>query len=73
MSTQDEYEVVIFDFSPTGAIAVKTEGFEGQSCIDAVKDIEEDLGEVTHVVHTEEFHRKPQREVQQKDVARRTQ
>jgi len=73
MAKQDEFEMVVFDFSPTGQIAVKTTGFEGGACIDAVRDIEEGLGEVTHVKHTSEFHQKPEQTVEGKDVARRRQ
>lgn len=71
MVSKDEFEVVVFDFSPTGQITVQTTGFEGASCIDTIRDIEEGLGEVTHVEHTAEFHRKNVQKAKQKNVVRR--
>jgi len=68
---QDEFEVVVFDFSPTGKITVQTKGFRGPACINAVRDIEEGLGEITHLKHTAEYHQSPTLEMTQKDVVRR--
>jgi hypothetical protein len=70
---QDEFEVVVFDFSLTGRIAVKTEGFEGPSCVEAVRDVAEGLGEVTHVEYTADFHKKPKRSQEGRNVVRRSQ
>ncbi|MEP7339475.1 MAG: DUF2997 domain-containing protein [Acidobacteriota bacterium] len=38
-------KTVILTVSPTGQASVETEGFEGESCLEATKKLKEALGE----------------------------
>jgi hypothetical protein len=40
------YEVVIVDISPTGEVALKTEGFTGKACLEVMAELEASLGHV---------------------------
>ena len=47
---------VIFVINKEGAVELKTEGFQGASCMEATKDIEAILGEVEKLEHTTEYY-----------------
>lgn len=58
-------EVVV---SPNGATTVQTKGFEGATCVDASRFLEQALGAVTHDRKTNEFYEvatMPPSEIQQ--------
>ena len=56
---------IIVEIKPDGSVKVKAEGYEGESCYEATRALEDKLGVVTDTERTSEYWREERQKADQ--------